>query len=69
MKLIATNKQHGKRCSEIQQWLVGSKKKFPYFDFETINDPLIFYQIEHPGIFLNAELNQLSKSVIEFKIW
>ena len=38
-------------------------------DLKTFRKTLSFHQIQCPMSFSNAELNQLSKSVIEFKIW
>ena len=37
--------------------------------FETFRTHIIFLQIQLPGAVLNAELLQLSESVIGFKIW
>ena len=37
-------------------------------NFDSFLTPLIFHQIQHPGTLLNAELNQLFKSVIGIKI-
>ena len=47
-----------------------SRKYFCTSDnnFKTFITLLIFHQIQHPGTFLNAELNELSEYVIGFKI-
>ena len=38
-------------------------------NFEIFITPFIFHQIELPGTVLNAELRQLSETVIGIKIW
>ena len=38
-------------------------------DFQSFITPLIFYQIQLPRTVLNAELNQLSETVIGINIW
>ena len=38
-------------------------------NFETFINPMIFHQIRLPRIVLNAELNELSKSAIDFNFW
>ena len=47
------------------------KKKFLIWDrdFQSFITPLIFYQIQLPRTVLNAELNQLSETVIGINIW
>ena len=49
----------------------GSTACFCLLDkiFETFRTPIIFHQIQHPGAVLNVELNQLSNTAIEIKIW
>ena len=37
-------------------------------NFKTSRTPFIFHQIQHPGAVLNAELRQLSESIIGFNI-
>ena len=38
-------------------------------NFETFINPMIFHQIRLPRIVLNVELNELSKSAIDFNFW
>jgi len=39
------------------------------YNFEIFITPFNFHQIELPGTVLNAELRQLSETVIGIKIW
>ena len=49
----------------------GSTACFCLLDkiFETFRTPIIFHQIQLPGAVLNAELLQLSETVLGFMIW